>query len=193
MSRLDGYCPVVISAKTLNLIFSSTQGRDALFFGQHNISVVAVDIAASAIEELVAANPSGNPRFLVNDFSNLPTPIDATTKPFDFVYSRFTLHAVPRENSSRALKWSFDNLASNGLLLIEVRSVKDKMFGVGTPVAGEPDAFVSSHYRRFVRLDQLLEELKAIGFVVDYVVEKDGLSIYKDDDPVLIRLHAKKP
>jgi SAM-dependent methyltransferase len=165
-----------------------------LFFAQHNITVVAVDIAVAAIEELVAANPSGNPRFLVQDFSRLPTPIDQSLPTtFDHVYSRFTLHAVPRDSSSRALKWSFDNLKHGGLLLIEVRSVKDKMFGVGTPVPEDADAFISSHYRRFVRLEQLKSELETLGFVVDYVIEKDGLSVYKDDNPVLIRVHARKP
>ena len=50
-----------------------------------------------------------------------------------------------------------------------------------------------ARYRRFVRLEQLKRELETLGFVVNYVIEKDGLSVYKDDNPVLIRVHARKP
>ncbi len=80
-----------------------------------------------------------------------------------------------------------------GLLLIEVRSVKDKMCGKGTPVEGEKDAWIYTHYRRFIRQNELLAELLSLGFKIDYVIESDGLAIYKDDDPVVIRVHARKP
>lgn len=56
----------------------------------------------------------------------------------------------------------------------------------------ERDAWIYTHYRRFIRKDELIRELENIGFEINYCVESDNLSIYKDDNPVVIRIHAKK-
>jgi hypothetical protein len=66
------------------------------------------------------------------------------------------------------------------------------MCGKGTKVEGERDAWINTHYRRFIRKDELLKELEGLGFTIDYVLEKDGIAVYKDDNPVVIRVHAKK-
>jgi hypothetical protein len=43
------------------------------------------------------------------------------------------------------------------------------------------------------RKAELISELKAIGFHIDFDQESKGLSVVKEDDPVLIRIHARKP
>lgn len=131
-------------------------------------------------------------RFLTGDFGSLATPIAQNEEQPATVYSRFTLHAVNRTNSSHALNWAFQNLSRGGVLLIEVRSVKDKLYGQGTPVSEDKDAFVTSHYRRFVRKDELEAELKGLGFTIEHSIEQDNLAVYKDDNPVVIRIHARK-
>ena len=78
----------------------------------------------------------------------------------------------------------------DGKFLLEVRSVKDDLYGKGKQV--ERDAFVTTHYRRFIRLDELLDELKDVGFKIKYSIEQNGLAIFKDEDPIVIRICAEK-
>jgi len=166
-------------------------GRDALYFAHNGINTWAIDIADFEITELATKSNNGNPKFVSGDFTNLTTPYQNTH--FGTIYSRFTLHAIPEDGCSRALKWSFHNLKKGGNLLIEVRSVKDPLCGKGKAVEGERNAYMTDHYRRFIVLDELVKELQGYGFQLDDIVEKDGLAVYKDDNPVVIRIRARKP
>jgi len=165
-------------------------GRDAFYFAANAVPTIAIDLAEVAIQQLVDKTPSKNPDFICADFTNLETPYP---KQIGTVYSRFTLHAIKAPDASRTLKWSYDNLMPGGLLLIEVRSVKDPMCGKGTQVEGERDAWVNTHYRRFIRKDELFEELRNLGYQIEFELEADNVSVYKDDNPVVIRVHARKP
>jgi SAM-dependent methyltransferase len=166
-------------------------GRDARFFAERGLRVTACDRSDVAIAALTAAASSRAfrhpPVFLVADMASLPAP----PAPLDVVYSRFTLHAVPADAASSALAWSHRSLAPGGRLVIEARSVAGSLYGKGTEV--ERDAFIhDGHYRRFLRRDELLAELTALGFTIDEAIESAGLAIYKDDDPVVIRVLARR-
>jgi len=107
----------------------------------------------------------------------------------DAVYMRFVLHAVTAEVASVGLSWASRNLRPGGQLFVEARSVRGSLYGEGRP-AGR-DAFVQDgHYRRFIRADELREEIVGIGFRVDELVEADGLAVRRGDDPVVIRAFA---
>lgn len=168
-------------------------GRDALFFANRGVKVTACDRSQVAVDTL-RARPDlerfeHEPQFVVADFLELhhayrgPAP--------DFVYSRFTLHAVPANVQAAALGWTRRALAPGGKLLIEVRSVKGSLYGKGKEV--DRDAFLyDGHYRRFVRMDELTSELTALGFGIDSAIEASGVAVYRDDDPVVIRLVASQ-
>jgi SAM-dependent methyltransferase len=171
-------------------------GRDALFFAAQGQRVVACDRSQVAIN-LLNDRPDldkfrHRPRFLQADFAELHRVYDKGQEPLDAIYSRFTLHAVPVEIQHAALAWSAEHLRASGQLLIEVRSVEGSLYGKGEQV--ERDAFIhDGHYRRFLRKDELSAELEALGLDIVEVIESAGLAVYKDDDPVLIRLTARKP
>ena len=70
-----------------------------------------------------------------------------------------------------------------------MRSVSGSLYGYGQP-AGR-DAFIhDGHYRRFIRRDELHDEIVEIGFRVDELIETDGLAVHGGDDPVVIRAFA---
>ena len=48
-------------------------------------------------------------------------------------------------------------------------------------------------YVSIFRKAELVDELEAIGFHIDFIQESGGLSPMTDDDPVLIRVYARKP
>ena len=41
-------------------------------------------------------------------------------------------------------------------------------------------------------VDELVEKLKAIGFEIDFVDENNNYAIYKDQNPIVIRVIARK-
>jgi SAM-dependent methyltransferase len=165
-------------------------GRDALFFAASGLHVIASDRCGVAIARLslmarVLAQP---PTCIVADMGALG---DEHAQALDAVYSRFTLHAVSRATASRALAWAARSLQPGGRFFIEVRSVLGSLYGVGEPV--ERDAFLyNDHYRRFVRKDELCDELAGLGLALTEVVESAGIAVYKDDDPVVIRVVATR-
>ena len=165
-------------------------GRDALFFVKHACitSVTAVDLSETAIEKIERLKTLSLTCH-VQDLGNLPKSFG---KFFTYIYSRFSLHSISKDVASSVLKWSFENLESGGTLYIEARSIKDPLYGTGTPVKGERDAWINTHYRRFIRLDELKEELENLGFIIDYCIESNNLSIHKQDNPILIRVFASK-
>lgn len=169
-------------------------GRDALFFADQGLAVIACDRSEVAISTLSErpdlARFKIRPVFQAGDMSALD---DSRAGKLDAVYSRFTLHAVTADEASAALAWAHRNLAPGGQLMIEVRSVLGSLYGKGTPVPEERDAFIhDGHYRRFVRKDELEAELLRLGFTITASVEAAHLAVYKDDDPVVIRIVAAK-
>lgn len=168
-------------------------GRDSCHFAKSDKvkHVLAFDLADTAVKNFREETHKEKVHFFVQDFSCIPSSL-VNGFVVNVVYSRFTLHSVTKNAASASLKWAYDHLSVGGLLLIEVRSVQDPMFGVGTKVDGERDAWQSSHFRRFVRIEELSTELVQLGFQLEYVLQSNNLSIFKDDNPVLIRIHARK-
>ncbi len=191
-SSLAMWCLPMLAANCRLVEFGCGNGRDALFFAHHGIQVIACDQSTVAIESLnvrqAERDKGDNPRFVACDFTNLA---HAQFDTLDAVYSRFTLHAITAAEASSALAWATTSLRPNGLVLIEVRSVNGDLYGKGEP--REKDAFVyDGHYRRFVRMQELKLELEGLGFTIEQAIESAGLSVFKDDDPVVIRMVARR-
>jgi len=104
-----------------------------------------------------------------------------TTCEFDNVYCRFVFHAVPEHLEDYILINSHKVLKTGGLLFIETRSDSGKI-----------EKKIDTHYRRLINLDELKNKLRRINFELVYVEEAKGLSVYNDEDPVLIRIVARK-
>jgi len=158
-------------------------GRDAIFFSSIGARVIAVDQSTVSIERLNSMSVDGA-TFVAGDFTDLP-PCSV-----DYVYSRFTLHSVTEQEAEKCMRWAYDNLNENGHMCIEVRSVNDDLFGKGDEVGR--DAFVTDHYRRFVRIEDLNTTLSRIGFEVTFIDESNQYAPYGDSRPYVIRALARK-
>ncbi len=167
-------------------------GRDAIFMAGQGLRVLASDTSPVAIdrvrERALALSLIHPPRFVARPMQELD---DRHADELDAVYMRFVLHAVQADVASAGLAWAFRNLRPTGRLFVEARSVRGSQYGKGQP-AGR-DAFIQDgHLRRFIRLQELRDELTGIGFRLDELVEADGLAIRGDDDPVVIRAFATR-
>jgi bifunctional enzyme CysN/CysC len=162
-------------------------GRDAIWFADQGLAVTAVDSSADAIRACEAA-ASGRPiHFLCGDASRL---VDTLVETFDVVYSRFSLHAMTRPEEEGALRGAHQLLVPGGLLLIECRSINDPLARQGEVLS--PTERIFGHYRRFIVREELEAGLRELGFAVENVIEDQGLARYGDEDPVVIRVVARK-
>ena len=73
---------------------------------------------------------------------------------------------------------------------MEARTIHDPLFGQGTNVGkGE---FVTTHYRRFADIKDVISDLKSRNFHILHASENYTDSWYKDDHAVVYRITAKK-
>jgi len=175
----------------LNIIeLGSGNGRDAVYFAHHKLNIIAIDQSTTAIEiekESIKEDVNGylNPRaldFVSEDYSKYES--------IDAFYSRFTIHAITKNDEELLLPKIYSALNNGGLFCIEVRTTKDPMFGVGEDCGN--NTFITDHKRRFIESDVFLKKILSLGFKLLYFTEENNLSIYKDDNPVLMRIILEK-
>jgi len=191
-SSFARYCAEHLTASSVVFEIGCGSGRDALFLARLGLRVFGSDASEIAIDRLSEQSERAQfpcpPRWIARSMEELD---DRHAGEIDAVYMRFILHAVSADTASRGLAWAARNLQADGLIFIEARSVLGSLYGEGVPV--ERDAFFhDGHYRRFLRVDELTEELESLGFELESVVERDGLAVHEDDDPVVIRVVARR-
>lgn len=99
---------------------------------------------------------------------------------YDLIYSRFTFHSITNEQHRIFLK----SIETPGTLLcIETRSDK------GT---SDIRYHGDTHYRNFTNIDYISDLLKEYNFDIKYIEENKDFSIYKDENPICIRIICQK-
>ena len=107
--------------------FGCGNARDSKHFAQQGVNVLAIDQCEKEIAYLTEKfEETKNLNFLAADMTNL-----SELEKSDFLYSRFTIHAINKQGEEKLIKWASNNLKTDGLFFVEVRSVKDELFGVG--------------------------------------------------------------
>lgn len=166
--------------------------RDSIYFAQNNLNVIAVDQVREEIDYLTENHDEENILFVCDDFTNLTnTPYNIINETdFDYIYSRFTFHSINEAKEDRTLDWIENNLDKDGCFLLEARSLNDPMFKQGKSLSGTEN--YTTHYRRYMDLDKIIEKLESRNFEIIYNIEDNNLAVYKDDNPYVIRIIAKK-
>ena len=171
--------------KSKNILeLGSGNARDAKYFAKCGHNVVAVDQSHTGVE-IGKEYFMNNISFIEEDFVNM----EYNFQNIDVVYSRFTIHAINEKDEDIVISKVSNLLGKGGIFAIEVRSTKDSLCGVGKCVG--KNAYVTTHYRRFIDSDEFLKKL-LYNYKLLYFTEEDNLSVYKDDNPVLIRLILEK-
>ena len=162
-------------------------GRDAIFFGGNNLQVSALEQCENEVAFLNKHYAKEKLRFYSDDFTSPQTKF---TQSFDYVYSRFTFHSITEEAEESAIDWILDSLTPGGMFFLEARSTLDPICGQGEQT-GKNTYFFNHHNRRFLEYDEFIAKTKLRFDIVDSVLSS-GLAVCGDDDPVLIRLIARK-
>ena len=163
-------------------------GRDTLFFSSQSIPCTGIEQSESAVEKNIIKKASLglDASFHQNDFSACN--YDQLTDGSYSIYSRFTLHALNHEEEDRLFN-HLNNGRNLKCLFIEVRSIRDGLYGQGKEVGLHE--FVTSHYRRFIDPLVLKSQLSN-NFEIEYFEEAQGFSKTPTEDPCLIRLIARR-
>ena len=163
-------------------------GRDSFFFAEHGVNVIALDLSNQVIDIDKESSENKAITFLIKDFTRLNNNEFGS---LDYIYSRFTLHSVDKTDYQRTIEWASNNLnEEKGLFFIEARTTKDPLYGVGE--AMKDDGFITTHYRRFFKVQEMMNELKDLGFNLLHVSENYTDSWYKQDEAVVIRVICEK-
>ena len=164
-------------------------GRDAFYFANNGVNVLAIDQSESSICNLQRNNNYKNRiEFIADDFIMSERLKELY---YDYVYSRFTIHSITEEEESILLNRIYNTLKIDGLLFIEVRSIKDDIYGLGTKTARNTYIY-NEHCRRFIVIEELINKIKRIGFKIILVSEDRGYAMFKDENPIVIRIIAQK-
>ena len=81
-------------------------------------------------------------------------------------------------------------LRPGGRFYLECRSINDPLSREGEVIS--PTERIAGHYRRFIVLDELRDRLTNAGLEIEYEIEADNLAIHKAENPVVIRIIARK-
>ena len=167
-------------------------GRDSIYFSKNGLNVIGVDQVRCEVDFLNENYKSENICFICDDFTNLENSEHSLIKEtqFDYIYSRFTFHSINKNKEDRTLDWIETKLSKDGLFLLEARSINDPMFKQGKMLS-ETEHF-TNHYRRFMNLDNIIEKLENRNFGIVFKTEENNLAVYKNDNPYVIRIIAKK-
>jgi len=180
------------SDKSLNVLeLGSGNGRDAIFLASHKHKVIAIDQSTAAIDIEKQSLDSEFSKYLEPKALDFIKENYTQYEDIDAFYSRFTIHSITKEDETLLLPNVYNALNCNGLFCIEVRTTKDPLFGVGEP-CGENTFITDNHKRRFIDSKVFRRQVSDLGFKELYFIEQDNLSIYKHDNPVLMRIILQK-
>ena len=178
--------------KKFNIVeLGSGNGRDAFFFVYNGHNVIAIDQSTKVIniqkqnlKNKFAMNLHSKALdFVKEDYSSY--------KKIDAFYSRFTIHSISKSDELELLPKIYDNLEINGLFCVEARTINDPLYGIGQ-FCGENTFITDNHNRRFIDTKIFRKQVLDLGFTELYFIEENNLSIYKNDNPVLMRIILQK-
>lgn len=185
-SSFSEFCLDFIPVGARILELGSGNGRDAIFFAKNGFEVHAIDQSASACvktKKWAEDHNLNNIHFIESDFTeNIFTKLPSV----NVFYSRFTMHSITLEQQTSLLKNVYQKISKGGLFFIEARTINDPLCGVGTDL--EDHQFRTDHYRRFIDSGLFIRDCLNLGFKLRYMIERDGLSVVNDDNPVLLRV-----
>ena len=163
-------------------------GRDSLFFAKNHIDVTAIDESKTVISRLKKEHEKSGVRFISGDFVTAP---ELRLGSYDYIYSRFTMHSITKKQEDLLLKNVYDAMKNDGMFFIEARTIYDELYGKGESL--EHNAFLyNGHYRRFLVLEELLDSLQTVGFQIIDSKQEKGFAPFQEEDPVVLRIVAKK-
>lgn len=157
------------------------QLNDARFFVSHGFKVHGLDFSRTAVEmarETIARESLVNISVQQFDYSSSLPFSDGN---FDAVYSHFSLHYFDQTTTFKVFSEIRRVLKKDGLLIFNVKSVKDWKYGEGNQVGPDmfDDAGNQGHIRHFFRCETLTNLLTPLYEIIEI---KNSVVYYHNHD-----------
>lgn len=146
-------------------------GRDAYYL-QKYARVVGVDHASKPKD-------SYNASFIQSGMENMKGY-------YDLIYMRFSLHSVDEDVEQRVLDYAKYNCK---YLAIEARSTNDTLCS-GDKYNSVETTYAQAHYRRYIDINILKDQLISRGFTIKHISESDKYACYQGTTPTCLRVIA---
>ena len=166
----------------------SGNGRDGIYLSKFVDTYTGVDLSESAVatssQNLLSSQPgNSNAQFQKMNFSDFEF-LNESPKRL-VVYSRFSLHSDDEAAEDSLLSHLAGIKNRKLLVLIEVRTIFDELYGVGESVGN--NGYVTDHYRRFIDPDVFRKKVEKM-FCINYFEISDAFAPYKNEKPKVLRI-----
>ena len=159
-------------------------GRDSFYFHKKKLSVLGVDIS----KKIIRNNSVYSSKKI--RFKNFDIEKNTTTEKFDYIYSRFFLHAISEKAENKLFKLINKIKNKKTLVFFEFRNKKDLIFkNIKQKKNNKLVEFEKGHFRRIIDDQIFLKKVKVkLNCKIKYNKSSKNLSIVKNDNPNLTRV-----
>ena len=164
-------------------------GRDGFALFKKTGRYVGVDSCPIAVKglsqklESVGKDVDSNLRIICADFTKIDFENLSTSNEKLYIYSRFSYHSIDYIHAEDLLR-SLNNLKRPWMMLMEVRTIYDELYGEGTRLGLHE--FQTDHYRRFIDPEKfILDNMKRFSFKY-FEVARD-FAPFKQENPIIMR------
>ena len=105
------------------------------------------------------------------------------------IYSRFALHAISLEDEEILLSKIIKKLDYGESFVLRLGQKRSSLW-IGNHISDT--TYETDHKRRFIDAMDFISKIINVGFSLKYFIESNGMSVYKNDDPVHMRIIAIK-
>jgi len=171
----------------------SGNGRDSLYFANQGHITIAIDLSHQAIKSCNKELKEKNiihAKFIQGDITNrkiLQETIEYAREKSGgrkiIFYSRFVMHSLDDKQEAIFLKLLAEFMHTDEVIYFEFRSKEDL----------ELKKHYGGHFRRFINTDYFLKFLsKELGYKIDYSITGRGMAKFKEEDPFVSRIIARR-
>lgn len=162
-------------------------GRDSVHLAGLGHRVVALDASPAATDRATADHGDAVCAWVTG---RVDDHVEAWSGAFDAVHARFVLHAMTEHEEEQLWAAVPRVLRPGGRVFVETLSINDRGARRGEVLSRSER--IDGHYRRYAVPAELERRVSAAGLEVESVVESAGLAQEGDDDPVVVRLVARR-
>ncbi len=158
-------------------------GRDLKYFIMNNYFGTGIDNSHEVCEYLRMQNLN----IILDSF------ITYNYTEYDIFYSRFSLHSISYPDIKNFISNISNCMSYKSLFFIETRSIKGTEYEHLDYIELDFKGGIGEiHKRTLLNKTHLTELLKSANLIVEYESDTNGISVYKGEDPYIIRLVVRK-
>ena len=184
----SGFAKFILKNKYFNkghiLDVGCGNGRDTFYFLKFGYKIIGIDKSSTAVKLNKKILP--NNFFKANICSKKFNINSITNKKIMNIYARFFIHAI----NTKEQFYFFKNLrkisSKNIKIFLEFRTIKDPMMRYGKKIT--ENERISDHYRRFINVREIQNELKNLGYKILYKKESFNFAKFKNQKPHICRM-----